>query len=142
MSCTYFSDLTRDNRTEWVNVWIYSRLEEDKNTEMLLLEINSWNNCVFCNYLESGSLVAELLLQLCDLGAGGLSEFGQAGLQSLDVLHQLGGLPFFGPELCLQTWVGCHLGRLLLKTKIGWQFNLTGKMKPTQVITKTAIKWS
>lgn len=56
-----------------------------------------------CVYLECGRLAAQLLLQLCDLGAGGLSEFGQAGLQSLDVLHQLGGLPLFGPELRLQT---------------------------------------
>lgn len=54
-------------------------------------------------YLEGGGLAAELLLQLCDLGAGGLSEFGQAGLQSLDVLHQLCGLPFFCPELSFQT---------------------------------------
>lgn len=60
-------------------------------------------SCVFCLYLESGSLAAELVLQLCNLGAGGFSEFCQAGLQSLDVLHQLGGLPFFGPELRLQT---------------------------------------
>ena len=66
---------------------------------------NKLKNCsnIFCWYLENGSLAAELLLQLCDLGAGGLSEFGQAGLQSLDVLHQLCGLPFFGPELRLQT---------------------------------------
>lgn len=58
---------------------------------------------MFLWYLENGSLAAELLLQLCDLGAGSLSEFGQAGLQSLDILHQLGGLPLFGPKLRLQT---------------------------------------
>lgn len=74
-----------------------------RNTEIVLLEIIKNCSCVICWYLESGSLAAELLLKLCDLGAGGLSEFGQAGLQSLDVLHQLGGFPFFGPELCLQT---------------------------------------
>lgn len=52
-------------------------------------------------YLESGCLAAELLLQLRDLRTGGLSEFGQAGLQSLDILHQLGGLSLFSPELRL-----------------------------------------
>lgn len=52
-------------------------------------------------YLKSGCLAAELLLQLRDLRTGGLSEFGQAGLQSLDILHQLGGLSLFSPELCL-----------------------------------------
>lgn len=58
---------------------------------------------MFCLYLENCRLAAKLLLQLGDLGAGGLTEFGQAGLQSLDILHQLGGLPLFGPELRLQT---------------------------------------
>ena len=53
-------------------------------------------------YLQNSSLATELLLQLRDLGASGLSELGQAGLQSLDVLNQLDGLPFFCPELCLQ----------------------------------------
>lgn len=56
-----------------------------------------------CWYLENCRLAAKLLFQLCDLGAGGLSEFGQAGLQSLDIFHQLGGLSFFGPELRFQT---------------------------------------
>lgn len=60
-------------------------------------------------YLENCRLAAKLLLQLGDLGVGGLTEFGQAGLQSLDILHQLGGLPFFGPELRLQVRVRRHL---------------------------------
>lgn len=70
---------------------------------MKMNEITGILSAVLFWYLENDGLAAELLLQLCDLGAGGLSEFGQAGLQSLDVIHQLGGLPFFGPELRLQT---------------------------------------
>lgn len=70
-------------------MWIYLYAQTEQNSSSVFL------------YLESGCFGAELLLQLCDLGAGSLTEFGQAGLQSLDILHQLGSLSFFGPELRL-----------------------------------------
>lgn len=75
-------------------------------------------------YLEGGCFGAELLLQLCDLGAGSLTEFGQAGLQSLDILHQLGSLSFFGPELRLQIGRRCLPYQLILETKMKGQINL------------------
>lgn len=65
-------------------------------------------------HLERSGLVLELLLQSVAVCVGSLSERGQAGLQSLNILHQLQHLTLLRTELRLQTGARHQLRTLVL----------------------------
>lgn len=67
-----------------------------------------------CPYFERAVLGTELLLELGDLAGGVLPQLGEASLQSLHVLHQLGDFPLFGGQLNFEAGAGQHLYGLLL----------------------------
>lgn len=68
-------------------------------------------------YFEGAVLGAQLLLELGDLAGRVLPQLGEAGLESLHVLHQLGDLPLFGRQLNFQAGAGQHLYGLLLRRR-------------------------
>lgn len=70
-------------------------------------------------YFECAVLGAQLLLELGDLAGRILTQLGEAGLESLHVLHQLGDLPLFGGQLNFQAGAGQHLYGLLLRRREG-----------------------
>lgn len=67
-----------------------------------------------CPYFERAVLGTQLLLELGDLAGGVLPQLGEASLQSLHVLHQLGDFPLFGGQLNFEAGAGQHLYGLLL----------------------------
>lgn len=68
-------------------------------------------------YFEGAVLGTQLLLELGDLAGRVLAQLGEAGLESLHVLHQLGNLPLFGGQLNFQAGAGQHLYGLLLRRR-------------------------
>lgn len=67
-----------------------------------------------CPYFERAVLGTQLLLELGDLAGRVLPQLGEAGLESLHVLYQLGNLPLFGGQLNFEAGSGQHLYGLLL----------------------------
>lgn len=66
-------------------------------------------------YFESAVLGRQLLLQLGDLAAGILPQLGEAALESLDILDELGDLALLGSQLHFQAGACQHLDGLLLQ---------------------------